>query len=203
MKKPIYKVAPKEVFFKLNRLNRYMSNHKGYIAGGCFKNVFNDEKVKDVDVFFEKEEDFLEAEKFYKESENYTFVYENKNVVCFIDEKTRVQIELIRKYFKKVEEMLNEFDFSIVKCAYFKEENEEGGIDYKLMYLDRFFEDLHQKKLVINDKIILPVNSFDRAFKYQRYGYGLCRESKIKLIESIRELQGEIDLNLSLYNGID
>ena len=36
-----------------------MMGHKGYIAGGCFKNIFNGEKIKDIDIFFDDEEEFL------------------------------------------------------------------------------------------------------------------------------------------------
>jgi hypothetical protein len=27
-------------FFKCRKLDPYLSNHKGYIAGGCFKDIF-------------------------------------------------------------------------------------------------------------------------------------------------------------------
>lgn len=34
---------------------------KGFIAGGCFKNILSGERVKDIDIFFESESDFQEA----------------------------------------------------------------------------------------------------------------------------------------------
>lgn len=38
-------------FMVLNWLDYYMVGHKGFIAGGCFKNIFCNEKVKDIDIF--------------------------------------------------------------------------------------------------------------------------------------------------------
>lgn len=40
-----------EHIFMLRQLDKFMSGHSGFIAGGCFKNLFNHEKIKDIDVF--------------------------------------------------------------------------------------------------------------------------------------------------------
>jgi tRNA nucleotidyltransferase/poly(A) polymerase len=77
-------------FFKCRKLDPYLSNHKGYIAGGCFKDIFMNKKFRDIDIFFEKVEDFNEALTFYQKNEDYSFVYENKNAVCFVN-KTKLQ----------------------------------------------------------------------------------------------------------------
>jgi hypothetical protein len=45
-------------FFKCRKLDPYMSNHKGFIAGGCFKDIFSNKKFRDIDIFFETNEDF-------------------------------------------------------------------------------------------------------------------------------------------------
>lgn len=39
-------------FWMLNWLDEFMIGHHGFICGGCFKNIFNKEKVKDLDIFF-------------------------------------------------------------------------------------------------------------------------------------------------------
>ncbi len=41
-------------YWMLNWLDKFMEGHKGFICGGCFKNIFNQEKVKDLDIFFSK-----------------------------------------------------------------------------------------------------------------------------------------------------
>lgn len=48
-------------FWQIRWLDKYMEGHKGFIAGGCFKNILSGEKVKDIDIFFESESDFQEA----------------------------------------------------------------------------------------------------------------------------------------------
>lgn len=48
-------------FWQIRWLDKYMEGHKGFIAGGCFKNILSGERVKDIDIFFESESDFQEA----------------------------------------------------------------------------------------------------------------------------------------------
>lgn len=48
-------------FWQIRWLDKYMEGHKGFIAGGCFKNIPSGERVKDIDIFFESESDFQEA----------------------------------------------------------------------------------------------------------------------------------------------
>ena len=53
----------------LNFLDKFMMGHKGYIAGGCFKNIFNGEKIKDIDIFFDNEEEMAKFQKWREEYE--------------------------------------------------------------------------------------------------------------------------------------
>lgn len=48
-------------FWQIRWLDKYMEGHKGFIAGGCFKNILSGERVKDIDIFFESESDFQKA----------------------------------------------------------------------------------------------------------------------------------------------
>lgn len=194
-------------------LNKYMTNHAGFVAGGCFKNLLNGEFVKDVDVYFEEEEDFLDAVNYYKElvkeNKGYKQGYKNKKVISFIDTERKVRVELIKSVFGTAEEIINQFDFTITKMAYFKEvfENEDGQLEnrWKLMHHKDFFEHLHMKRLVIDKDLPFPLSTFERSYKYQNYGYGLCKESKVKLVNAIRDIPNMTDdmLSKSFYNGID
>lgn len=49
----------RENFHMLNFLDKFMMGHKGYIAGGCFKNIFNGEKIKDIDIFLMTRKNFI------------------------------------------------------------------------------------------------------------------------------------------------
>jgi len=190
-----------DAFFKCRKLDPYMSNHKGYIAGGCFKDVFTNKEFRDIDIFFETEKDFNDALEFYRKNTDYSFVYENKNAVCFLNIKTKKKIELVRSRFEKVEDMLKTFDFTIVKFAYYKEYDGETT-EWKYLYHPSFFEDLSNRKLVIDETSNFPINTFERSYKYRKYGFGMCRETKKKLIEMLQGVNTD-DLGSDLYFGFD
>ncbi len=224
-------------FWTLNWLDGFMVGHKGFICGGCFKKIFNKEKVKDLDIFFHSEYDWNEAVDYFdsmtpgyegdeKRDEQYRFYYENKNVKAYKHIKTGIVLELCRKIFGTAEDILNQFDFTIVKFAYYKEEVEdetgaaveydpfgiepvkgEGQkthIEYRVMYDDIFFEHLHMKRLVVDNEIPFPMSTFDRMFKYAKYGYLPCKETKMKVIDSIRQLPDkQVEISESLYDGMD
>ena len=72
------------------------------------------------------------------------------------------------------------------------------------MVHDKFFEHLHTKRLVIDDNIPFPMSTFERAFRYAKYGYLPCKETKMKLARAIKDLSDEqIELSESLYDGMD
>ena len=65
-----YLTSDPEHIFMLRQLDKFMSGHNGFIAGGCFKNLFNHEKIKDIDVFFKTQDDFTAAWSSYRYTEN-------------------------------------------------------------------------------------------------------------------------------------
>ncbi|HWT74345.1 MAG TPA: hypothetical protein VN258_06460 [Mobilitalea sp.] len=209
-------------YWILNWLDEFMIGHKGFIVGGCFKNIINGEKVKDLDIFFKSLIDWEHAVQYYDElcgEDNeggiYRFYYENDNVKAYKHVRTGITIELCRKIFGTAEEILNSFDFTIVKFAYYKEEvtdephpfdDEEidTHIEYKIICHDQFFKHLHTKRLVIDDKIPFPMSTFERMFRYAKYGYFPCRETKMKIIQALHEVPSEqIELSSSMYDGMD
>jgi len=199
-------------FALLRWLDEIMAGHKGFIAGGCFKDLFCQEKVKDLDVFFEKQEDFNSAVSYFSgQYEEFIEWYENDSVKAFKQVELNVVIELNRKIFGTPEEILNQFDFTIAKCAYFKKEVQdddsaegETHIEYGLLMHEDFFEHLHMKRLVIDDQIPFPMSTLERMFRYAKYGYFPCRETKLSIARAINDLDPkEINVSNVLYNGMD
>lgn len=198
-----------EQISKVRFLDIYMCGHNGFIAGGCFKNIFQKEKIKDIDIFFETEVDFNQANQYFEEHEDYIFSYENSNTIAHKNIKTNIRIELVRNTYGSPTEILSKFDFSITKFAYCKRAvgGDEFGItdstiEYYCCYHIDFFEHLTLKKLVLEPTILFPLSTFERSYRYRTYGYGLCRESKQNLLNA---LQGVDTNNLSneLYFGLD
>ena len=232
----------KDNYWMLNWLDQFMVGHKGFICGGCFKNIFNEEKVKDLDIFFQSKDDFADAVAYYdrqtagysedgvdaldEDDAEYKFLYENENVKAYVHKKTDVRIELCCKIFGSAEDILDQFDFTITKFAYYKEEveDETGAevenpfeneidwidkdisthIEYKILVHDKFFEHLHMKRLVTDDKILFPMSTFERSFRYAKYGYFPCKETKMKMARAIKGLSDEqLEVSESLYDGMD
>lgn len=188
---------------QLRKLNRYMRGHNGFIAGGCFKNLLCNTEMKDVDVFFEKESDWADADNYFKESEDYGIWYENSKVTAYKNKETGVVVELIRSTFGTPEQIIDKFDFSIVKFAYSKHENDDETISYKAIHHPDFYEHLFFKRLVVGKEIFFPASTFERVLKYAKYGFSPCRETKINVINSLREIQGDLMITESLYDGWD
>lgn len=198
-----------EQISKVRFLDIYMSGHNGFIAGGCFKNIFQKEKIKDIDIFFETEVDFNEANNYFSEHDDYIFSYENANTITHKNKVTNIRVELIRNTYGSPTEILSKFDFSITKFAYCKRtvgDDEFGitdsSIEYYCFYHIDFFEHLTLKKLVLEPTLLFPLSTFERSYRYRTYGYGLCRESKQNLLNA---LQGVDTNNLSneLYFCLD
>lgn len=218
----------RENFYILNWLDEYMIGHKGFIAGGCFKNIFSNEKVKDLDIFFKSQLDWDNAVEYFDElcgedniGGTYRFYYENKKVKAYKNVDSGIVVELINTTFGTPEQILNNFDFTIAKFAYYKEEvtdddnNDPFGVDsskkeknthieYKILCDSNFFEHLHLKRLVTDDKIPFPVSTFERMIRYIKYGFLPCKETKLKIIQAIQNQPNTDGLNeQSLYEGMD
>lgn len=225
MKEDIKKVDIWNYIRIVNQLNYYMIGHKGFVAGGCFKNLLNNEPVKDIDMFFTCKEDFEQALEVFQKDDDYYKFYENKKVNAFKNKHTKVAIELIKYKFGEPLDIVDDFDFTITKMAYvnnYKTEDEiEEMIDngeiqpeddirdvlqpsFFLIHKD-FFEHLHTKRLVVDDKMVLPINTYERLFRYGKYGFSPCRETKLKIIRAIRDLSEFDDelLSRGLYDGMD
>ena len=199
-------------------LDKFLVGHKGFIAGGCFKNIFNNERVKDLDIFFESEQDFLEAKRHFNqqmkdEPQSWRFSYENKNCWSVYSVKDKVRLELIRNTYGTPEKVISNFDFTITKFAYYKNYDNMDEDDYmavfEILFHEDFFEHLHTKRLVVDDGLPYPVSTFNRLIRYAKYGYQPCRETKIKIVTSLAMLDPENQqdfeeqLGKSLYEGMD
>ena len=184
----------RENYPMLNRLKMYLGEINGFIAGGCFRSIFDGVYPKDIDLFFYSHADFEFAVKVYEERRKWKKIYENENATGFY-KKGYCRVDLVRSIFGSPEEIISQFDFSVTKFAM---DNE------KVVYADTYWRDLHLKRLVCDDRIPMPIGTFERAQKYAKYGYFMCRETKIKLLRAIKESAlADIEISKSLYQGWD
>lgn len=178
-------------FPKLNFLLPYLEGHEGFIAGGCFKNIFKNEPVKDIDLFFKNVADFDKADTYFITNPSYEIVFANKNAISYLNKETQIRIELVRSMFGNPEEVVKNFDFSVTRFAIhrfksFMEFMEAGQIEATVLYADNYFEDLLLHRLNLDVELIkFPARIFDRALRYKGYGFNLDIESKQRLITCI------------------
>jgi hypothetical protein len=199
----MYVKSPINSYPQLFKYRKYLDKINGFIAGGSFKDIFTSKHVRDIDIFFYTENDFNDAVKYYKTVFRFKEIYQNDNCVAFYDKRNSLTIELIKSIFGTPEAVISQFDFTIVKVALERTTNAEGEVDYNLISHARFFEHLLLNKLVIDEGMPKSVATFNRVLKYTRYGFNLCRESKVKLVEAIKA-DGDIkDINGDLYFAFD
>ena len=139
--------------------------------------------------------------------------YENKNCWSIYSVKEKIRLELIGSTYGTPKDIISNFDFTITKFAYYKNSQNVDEDNYlavfEVLYHEDFFEHLHMKRLVVDDDLPYPVSTFNRLIKYTAYGYQPCRETKIKIVTSLAELDPddqedfEQQLGKSLYNGVD
>lgn len=205
----MYQTQPLNNYGKLKFLIQYISATGGTIAGGCFKNIFNNEPLKDIDIFFSNEKKAIGAfDVFRLDVDRYVPIYANDRVKSFRDKKNNLKIDLVMKYFyPNPQDLLSSFDFTITKFAMYNKKilEEDGNFHYEpfITFHKNYFEHLHLKRLVIDDKIPFPASTFERLIKYVSYGYMPCRDTKIALIEALRTLPADFTVSNSLYDGID
>lgn len=158
-----------------------------FIAGGFFKDVLggrkgiaSDKNWKDIDLFFYTERDFLNACEKIQTLDRYKKVYNNNNCVAYFYDNSGVRfpknpdlpngfnVELIAHCFGTPEQVLSNFDFTVTKCAIYKDGNAYSFIEHR-----QFREDLETRRLRIDltaeniDFNTLP----ERIARYMHYNF--------------------------------
>jgi hypothetical protein len=177
----------------------------GYIAGGCFKDIFSGKTPKDYDIFFYNEHDYNTTLYCVDNDAKWRKKYSNDKVQAFYNDDG-ITIELNHSIFGKPQKVMKEFDFVLDQVSYTESETEG---QYELIYHKNFFEDLQMKRLTIT-KVSYPLSTFNRALRYTGYGYNLCLDSKIELAKHIMafdmpKTDDDIEKAIGggLYNGRD
>lgn len=198
----------------LHFLTQYLEDvdYQGFISGGCFKDIFSHKKVKDIDIFFNDKSKFDSAEDKLKGNSKYKKAYSSNNVVAYRNESTGMVLELIKKVFGDPTAVMDDFDFSITKFALYSEPDKGTSANavkvLKVRYDKDFFKHLTQRRLVLDGNVLYPLSTFTRMLKYTRYGYNICKDSKVTLLQAIQNQYSADDLSTaefddSFYEGVD
>lgn len=173
----ITKNTPKKVKKALiNYVGEEITNCETAIfAGGFFRSVFTDEKISDLDVFFENN-DHMIIFKNMIEKNSWIKVFESNKAISYKKDDKKVQLVTFK--YTPVTLLLYDFDFTITKYAVC------GKLAY---YHDNYFEDLMLKHIVYC-KSACPLSSLKRAFKYRAKGYEIDDSNIICLAKDIAQI---------------
>lgn len=146
---------------------------KPVVAGGCLRDYFLGELSykTDIDIFFPNEEDYLKAEKWFKDNKC-KIVYESGNSIRFRHKK-RI-FDVVKKYYiADPQSLIESFDFTVCQIA------TDGE---KVYHSESFFIDLAKKQLMYTGSPF-PANSIWRLSKYLMKGFRICREQTQKVAD--------------------
>jgi hypothetical protein len=181
-------------------LNKYLIGHNGFIAGGCFKDIFLNNTPRDIDIFFRSSIDFGLALMIYKANKNFDLHYSNGNAIGFKEISTGILIELVHSRYGSPSGILSQFDFSVCKFALTSNSILPHGVEYVCLYSENFFEDLSLRNLNFEENIMTAGFCLERTLKYSKYGFSMNKENLSYLVEAIFKLGKEktlSEINLS------
>ncbi|MBT2587910.1 hypothetical protein [Arthrobacter sp. ISL-95] len=178
------------------------------VAGGAFKHALTDRsEVKDLDVFFLNQNAFDSVVSWATEEIGEP-IYVNEKSTGFKTEGG-VRLDVVQTIFGTPEEILDSFDFTVTQMALTPlPATEDGKETFRLICHPNFFEHLHMKRLVIEtDDLPFPISTFERSYRYNRYGFGMCKDSRVRLLLQLAAYQPSAisadALSQSLYDGMD
>lgn len=180
---------------KLLILNEYLEGHNGFICGGCFKDIFLNKSFRDVDMYFINQVDFSQADNlFYSRVKDgtYKLLYSFSTVKAYQNIATSIVVELISVFFGTPLEIINKFDFTVCKFAYYKSDEE-----YKTEYHFNYFYHLSSRLIEIDGMIYNPTKTFLRIYKYIKYGFNPTFSTIKSILKRVNDIDEE-QLDLSL-----
>lgn len=177
----------------LNYLN--ITNFEFYIAGGCFKDIFNNKPFKDIDIFFKNENDYNEMNRLFSNNHRFYEGLETSNCKRYLFSKSfkdeNVNFELISTIYGEPDDILNNFDFTVCKFLMHFTYDDNSIPKITFIYHEDYFKDLHLNQLIIDNEVNNPMSIMSRVIKYTKYGFNIDKNSKIKLIKELTKFNDE------------
>ncbi len=149
-----------------------------WIAGGCPRCLWQDEPINDIDIWIGHPSQVLELTNRFHEHLGIGISFSTDNALTFdyyatkedrawaeVNEKWKLQI-IVRKKFTCLEEIFNDFDFTVCQIA----TNGEG----KFYMTEQVAEDLHTRRLRVSR--FNKEGFLERWAKYTMYGFEMTKE---------------------------
>jgi len=181
----------------LKPLDVYLCGISGFIAGGCFKDIFLGKEPRDIDIWFPSASSFNDACTLYHKS-GYRVAPGFRNVAAWDVAGTRV--ELIKSCFGSMQNLIAGFTFTVTMFGY------DGS---QCVYHPDFFKHLMFKQLRLGGQPDLcptstPVSVMNHLLRYYSYGFKANSETKNNLFTSLSGMSVEqITNSLPSYGSVD
>jgi hypothetical protein len=173
----------------------WLTNPDVYVCGGVMRAFYSgqhnrEEVVKDIDLYFANQSVFeLFADTMKKNG--YEPSFESERAITYKSkQEDGPAIQAIKFVMGTIEEVLGEFDFTIVKC---------GANSSEIVMHNNFSDDLASSVLVYCGSR-LPLSSLNRAFKYTARGYWLPAVQMLAILTDISESLDLANLEQVLYH---
>ena len=172
-----------------------------HIAGGVFRSIFTDTRVKDIDVFFENELAFVSA-KNKANMMGLRVISESANIANYHDPITGHTIQLVGEnsdeeyafVFSPPDTRIEVFDFTITKFVLYFD-----GKNYMVKHHPDYFADLDASRIVIDSHFVNPISTLSRVIRYTDYGYSI---SPKELADLVIELQKRDYTDEKIYRSL-
>lgn len=170
-----------------------LKHHKVFIAGGAITSLFTNREVNDIDVYFRDEESLFRAlaavwqedSYFEIEIEPYALVFNGVSQRTFMLKDNEQEVQFMSfKYFPKVEDIFNTFDFTCCMGAYDCELEE-------FVFHPEFLQHNSQRYLKFNPGTAYPIMSLMRVDKYREKGYNISKAELLRVLSACIALKIE------------
>lgn len=180
-------------FFRKMIFNK-LGDNKCWIAGGAVTSFLANDRIRDVDLFFDSREAACKVLIILRRDFNFKMHFCTKQAIKgHIDYNGSIlNIDIVKRIFSDPIETISEFDFTVCCLAVDQE---------SFYYHENAAFDILRKKLVVN-KLPFPVSTNRRMAKYLKRGYSICNGTIMEILTAVRLLDEE-DFDLVDFYPID
>ena len=159
-----------KAYAEVYNLNYDFIEKHGYIAGGCFTSILNEEKINDFDFYFDVPEatDILQS----LTRKNYYNHHISENALTVGTINGRAQFITFSK--GNIQNIVDRFDFRHTQIYYHIASD-------TIYYRENAYNCAQSKALVVNSKCSYPLNALQRVTKFCARGFTMESSEYVKL----------------------
>lgn len=183
----------------------FLKAHKCMLAGGALTSILTKKDINDFDIYFKDRDSFVlslmdvrgikdklplddypedvEINQQYLDSYDFHYLCHTEKSVTFRPKYTEAVFQFIHQnFYNNVEEVFNDFDFTVNMVGY------DFELDELIVHPEAMLH-LAQRILVTNSGTKYPLISVLRVNKYQDRGYKISKKEMVKLLLAVSKLE--------------